>query len=339
MTVNTPYDDVFRTLLNDCSSLIIPVVNEIFHESYSGQEAVVFYPNEHFINAQDGQEQERVTDSCFTIRKEGQKPRRYHIECQSTADNTMLIRMFEYDSQIALDAGEIENNVLTVRFPHSAVLYLRHRASTPDVMTIRIELPGKKSADYNIPVLKAQRYTADDIFAKGLLFLIPFRIFAHEGRFAEYERDDAALRGLMSEYEEIKNRLAALSEAGRLTEYVRHTREEMSGKVLEHIAEGSDRVREGVKSIMGGRVLEYEAKTILNEGIALGRNEGLNEGFVLGRNAGRNEGRDEGLNEGRNEGIASTARRMLTLGFTLEQVALATGLSMDEIVALRDRLN
>ena len=34
MTVNTPYDDVFRTLLNDCSSLIIPVVNEIFHESY-----------------------------------------------------------------------------------------------------------------------------------------------------------------------------------------------------------------------------------------------------------------------------------------------------------------
>ena len=52
-------------------------------------------------------------------------------------------------------------------------------------MTIRIELPGKKSADYNIPVLKAQRYTADDIFAKGLLFLIPFRIFAHEGRFAD----------------------------------------------------------------------------------------------------------------------------------------------------------
>ena len=28
--VNTPYDDVFRTLLTDCSSLIMPVVNEIF---------------------------------------------------------------------------------------------------------------------------------------------------------------------------------------------------------------------------------------------------------------------------------------------------------------------
>ena len=31
---NTPYDDVFRTLLNDCSSLIIPVINEVFGEEY-----------------------------------------------------------------------------------------------------------------------------------------------------------------------------------------------------------------------------------------------------------------------------------------------------------------
>lgn len=27
---NTPYDDVFRTLLTDCTELMIPVVNEIF---------------------------------------------------------------------------------------------------------------------------------------------------------------------------------------------------------------------------------------------------------------------------------------------------------------------
>lgn len=26
----TPYDDVFRTLLNDCTDLIIPVINDTF---------------------------------------------------------------------------------------------------------------------------------------------------------------------------------------------------------------------------------------------------------------------------------------------------------------------
>ena len=47
---NTPYDDVFRTLLNDCSSLIIPIINEVFHEHYSGLEKIIFSPNEHFLN-------------------------------------------------------------------------------------------------------------------------------------------------------------------------------------------------------------------------------------------------------------------------------------------------
>lgn len=42
--VNTPYDDVFRTLLNDCSSLIIPLINEVFGERYTGKEQIVFSP-------------------------------------------------------------------------------------------------------------------------------------------------------------------------------------------------------------------------------------------------------------------------------------------------------
>ena len=36
----TPYDDVFRTLLNDCTSLIIPVVNELFGEHFTGNETI-----------------------------------------------------------------------------------------------------------------------------------------------------------------------------------------------------------------------------------------------------------------------------------------------------------
>ena len=64
------------------------------------------------------------------------------------------------DLQIALDTGEIEDNVLTVRFPSSAVLYLRHRASTPDVMTIRIELPGGKSGAH-CPPQDRRRVTTD----------------------------------------------------------------------------------------------------------------------------------------------------------------------------------
>ena len=38
-----PYDDVFKTLLNDCTKLIIPVINEFFGENYSGIEQPIHH--------------------------------------------------------------------------------------------------------------------------------------------------------------------------------------------------------------------------------------------------------------------------------------------------------
>ena len=50
----TPYDDVHRTMLNDCPELIIPVVNEMFHKRHNDKETVTVLNNEFFINRQDG---------------------------------------------------------------------------------------------------------------------------------------------------------------------------------------------------------------------------------------------------------------------------------------------
>lgn len=88
--VNTPYDDVFRTMLNDCSSLIIPLINEVFGERYTGKEEIIFSPNEHFLNRQDGNEEERISDTSFKI--VGAESKKYHWECQSSTDSSMLVR-------------------------------------------------------------------------------------------------------------------------------------------------------------------------------------------------------------------------------------------------------
>lgn len=37
----TPYDDVYRTLQNDCRKWIIPIVNEAFGEHYTGEEQII----------------------------------------------------------------------------------------------------------------------------------------------------------------------------------------------------------------------------------------------------------------------------------------------------------
>ena len=273
---STPYDDVFRTLLNDCRSLIIPLINEIFGEHYCGTEEIIFAPNEHFINRQDGIEEERITDTSFQIL--GDTPKKYHLECQSNADNSMLIRFFEYDTQIALDEGEIHGDILTVTLPHSAVLFLRHSAATPEQLKIRMVTPGG-TVEYDILTVKSQQYKLDVIFEKNLLFLIPFYIFSHESRFGEYEKDSLKLQELQKEYGIIKNKLEELLNRGMISEYTKRTIIEMSNKVVEHIAIKYNAVREGVKSVMGGKILEYEAKTIRSEGVKAGIKSGMEAGI------------------------------------------------------------
>ena len=215
----------------------------------------------------------------------------------------MLIRIFEYATQIALDQGELENNVLKVEIPRSAILFLHSNGATPDKMTIEIKTPGGVNS-FDVPVMKAQKYSIDDIFEKGLLFLIPFYIFSHESRFQEYELDEDALKELKIEYMEIVKRLDSLLESGSISVYTKKMIVEMSNKVVNHLAQKYDNVKEGVTSIMGGKVLEYEAKQILNEG------------------------KKEGRIEGRIEQARETAQVLRGMGISEEKIAKAVNVSV-----------
>ncbi|MBQ6441303.1 MAG: hypothetical protein IJJ13_01750 [Lachnospiraceae bacterium] len=307
-TTSTPYDDVYRTMLNDCSSLILPVINEMFGEHYTGKEQIVFGINEHFVNFQNGEEEKCVTDTAFTVI--GITRKKYHVECQSTPDSTMLIRMFEYESQIALDDGNVKGNTLTVTFPHSGVLYLRHSRRTPDEMTINIRTSGGE-VSYPVKVFKTQAYTIGEIFEKRLLFLIPFYIFTHEKRFQVYNNNEKKLESLRNEYEEIKRKLEELMIAGEISEYTKCMIIDMSNRVLEHIAAGYENVREGVENVMGGKVLNYEAKEILNRGIS------------------------QGVGQGKRE----VAENLIKRGkLTFEEIAEDTGMTVAEVEALAEKL-
>lgn len=266
---NTPYDDVFRTLLTDCRKLLLPVVNEIFHETYTGQEQILLKENEIFLRQQSGEEK-KITDSVFAVIANGFS-KNYHLECQSSPDGSIIIRMYEYDSQIALKESTIENGILNVYFPQSAVLYLRHSQNTPDTLKICIHTPNG-SVSYEIPALKVKMYSVDEIFAKKLLFFIPFYIFTYEDHFAEIEQNKEKLQRLKHTYNDIAYRLDALCNQNLLDSYTRQTILEMSEKVISNIAQKYEKIKE-VNKIMGGHILEYKAKDILREGIQQGREQ------------------------------------------------------------------
>ena len=300
--VSTPYDDVFRTLLNDCRNLILPVLNEVFGEEYTGEEEIVPTSEIHYINQQDGYEEKRITDSSFKVI--GKEEKKFLCECQSTADSSMLVRIFEYVTQIALDEGELAGNTLTVEFPHSMVLFLRSTKKTPDTMTIEMKTPGG-TVCFGVPVMKAQSYSLEEIFQKKLLFLLPFYIFSYESRLKEYNENEEKLEALKEEYKEIVQKLEQLTEQQEISVYTKKTIIEMSEKVLENLARNYQQVKEGVCSVMGGQILEYEAKTIL----------------LKGKEEGRREGKKEGKTEGKLEQARKTAKNLQKLGLEVDAIA------------------
>ena len=276
-TQGNVYDNVFRTIVNDCKELLIPMVNEVFHEHFTGDEEIIFEQNEHFLAGIGGTSEEKITDTCFVIK--GDYSKKYHWECQSQPDDSMLIRMFEYDSQIALDGGRIKDGVMTVDFPNSAILYLRSKEVTPDKLTIQIRTPGG-DVTYDIPTMKIRDYDIEAIFEKQLYFLIPFYIFTHEKSFSVYNKDSKKVQILYDEYQSICTRLEDACKTGVITEYIFVTLIELSERVLAKIAKNYENVKKEVKTAMVGPVLDYPAKRFLMQGRKEGRAEGRADAYI-----------------------------------------------------------
>ncbi len=299
------YDGAFRTILNDCRKLIIPVINEIFDEHYTGEEEIRFFPNEHFLDQQDAADKERITDTNFQII--GRIVKKYHLECESSLpDGKITIRLFEYDAQIALDEGEVTEETLTVTFPNTAVMYLRAYKKTPDKMKYVIITPGG-TVQYDVPIMKVQSYSLDEIFEKRLLMLIPFYIFSHEKSFSEYNNNEQKLEELKAEYRIILERLDDLEKQGIIGAFDKRTIIDLSSDVINEIARKYENVQKGIGAMMRGPLIQTEARTILNRGIS------------------------QGISETKKE----TALRMLKMGkLTVEEIAEYSALSVAEVEQL-----
>ena len=217
-----------------------------------------------------------------------------------------------------MDEGEITEERLTVTFPNTAVLYLRAYKKTPDKMKYVIVTPGG-TVQYDVPIMKVQTYSLDDIFEKRLLLLIPFYIFSHEKKLPEYNDDEQKLAELKAEYQQILERLDELERRGVIGAFDKRTIMELSNNVIQEITRKYENVQKGVGDIMGGALIETEARRILNKG----------------RDEGKREGEREGNREGKREGKREVALKMLKAGrLTTEEIVEYSGLSLAEVTRL-----
>ena len=271
MTNNTIFDDVFRTMVEKMTYLIVPLINEVFHTSYPEQVEIVHLRNEHQL--EDG---ELITDTRLLI---GDKV--YHIECQSSDDTTMAIRMFEYDVAIALESRRRVGRKFYVEFPRSCVIYLRTTKNTPDVEEVELRLPDGQVCEYRVPTVKVEYYTKDNIFERNLLVLLPFYVMRYEKTVHTIREDPEKLQSLLDEYEAIRINLEReLSMTGRAELYTDLNK--LIVRISDYIFRKEEKIRKGVDEVMGGKILQLESERLREEGMAIGEARGKTEGETIG---------------------------------------------------------
>lgn len=315
MANNTIFDDVFRTMLEKMPELVIPLINEVFRTDYPVDIPIKQMRNEHHTKSG-----EIITDSRLLI-----ADKMYHIECQSTSDSEMVIRMIEYDFAISLENVEKENGRYRIYFPHSCVLYLRGNRKN-NVLGLDIVMPDGRILEYNVPALYVEQYTKDIIFQKKLLFLLPYYVIRYEKNKTTL-KDDVKLQELLEEYKEIEKYLEKeLLDEGKEVEYRYFI--ELISQIADYIFTDVEKAKKGIGKIMGGKVLELETDKIIREGLEKGMQQGMQQGMQRGM--------QQGIRETR---IKIVTRMLEAKKYTLEEISSNTELPLNEIIEIKKELN
>jgi hypothetical protein len=304
---DTVYDDVIRTTCERHIQFLIPLVNRFLNTSYSKDAKVELMSDTHH-DAISSQMHLRVTDAYFRITEDG-TTRNYHLECQSSADATMIVRIVEYDFMIALDnmAKQIEMGQYesTLEFPETVVLYLRHSESMPDSFKVHLKY-GTQSMDYEVPIVKAQTFSLEELAEGELYMLIPFYLMRYEKQIksgTDLELVEREIRCLMAT-------IRRLRETGKLSAYQEQELIGYSQKVLLKLAESSNESeKERLVECMSGQVIETEAHLL----------------YVAGKEEGREDGRNEGIQ------ITKAVIRLDAEGYAVSDIATELSISEDEV--------
>ena len=268
--------------------LIIPLINEVFGTNYPADIPIEQQRNEH--QTKNG---EKITDSRLKI-----ADKVYHIECQSTSDAEMVIRMIEYDFAISLEEAKMENGIYRMYFPYSCVIYLRGKGRK-DNLELEIIMPDGQKIKYSLPAIYVEKYTRDYIFQKNLFFLLPYYIMRYEKQKKIIDQDKGKLQSLLDEYVDIQERLYESLQKQDIGKYYTDIVSFIT-KISDYIFKDSEKTKKGLEETMGGKVLELESEKLIRKGAQTT--------------------------------IEETVSRMRKSGkFTEEDIVLATGLDLETI--------
>ena len=306
------YDDVIRTQVERHRGFLIPLINKVFHTSYSKNATVELLSDVHHDAISDKM-QLKVTDAFFRISENGIS-KVYHLECQSNGDASMIVRIMEYDFMIAID--QLSNDICSgcyesdLTLPQTTVLYLRHPKEMPDEFKVNIHYDGQV-LKYKAPIVKVQTISLKEIIEDELFFLFPFYLMRYEEdikktpkllegneiteeNFSQWKENVQKIESVEKAINEVRESLRVCRESGHLTVYQEEELLNYTKRVFLKIVEHSmNKTR--LVNYMSGELIETESHKAYTEGEMVGFQKGEQSGFQKGEQSGIPKGENKKL--------------------------------------------
>ncbi|SMB82640.1 conserved hypothetical protein (putative transposase or invertase) [Desulfonispora thiosulfatigenes DSM 11270] len=322
-------DEILKSLFGVSKKVLIQMMNSLFKENFDVNMTDVTFENNEFIS----DEYDIIRGDLFLkLSSQGGKPYHYHIELQTTNDNSMIIRMFEYGFKKAKEVAKYNNDAETVIYiPRQLVIFIEQNSNIKDELKMRLIFPDGQDIRYTVPVMKYWEYDARTLINEKMYPLLPLQVFKLRYKMESLRKRD--------ENKNNKTNLRkAVLEAKREAEHIAleakklYEKDEINGDDLHKVL------------LAVGNLFEYlndkygEDKKLVEEVFSMTRTlydpVVAEKALARGELKGRKEGRKEGIKEGRKEERKNVARNLLLLGIEIDKIVEATKLSKEEIKKL-----
>ena len=169
------WDEIMKALVYTMPEQLFPLIEEVYGITYPKGTSVQFLSTEQPVFPNNTEESFTSQFMDLSVLVAGTDY--YHIECQMKNDHQMVIRMLSYDLHFAMQHCEAEQDAtgeMILRFPRSVVLYPEKNGKIPDRLRCRIIFQDDSEHTYQVPTVKMQDYSMEEIQKKHLILFLPY---------------------------------------------------------------------------------------------------------------------------------------------------------------------
>ncbi len=169
------WGEILKAIVDAMPEQLFPLFKEVYGKDYPKGTPITLLATEYstYQEQPDAPPGSRLTDVTLLVNGTDY----YHLECQMHNEQEMVIRMIAYDLHVAMQhttSEDKETGGMVMHFPRSTVIYPEKNHRLPESLRCRIIFQDGSEHIYQIPTVRIQSYSLQEIREKHLTIFIPY---------------------------------------------------------------------------------------------------------------------------------------------------------------------